>query len=139
MKRPRILNAGVDINHFEPVTFNELIRNNEQYKTQMKSSYPTHILSVRLHLNALKDFTLTKEELIQKISDALKPQNITPYREGLYHCDSSHVHSLRELQNQILHNETAMKLIKNFDVVYIDEQGNYSYVSYLDKDHIYIK
>ena len=29
---PRILNAGVDINNFEPVTLEELIRNNEEFK-----------------------------------------------------------------------------------------------------------
>ena len=33
---PRILNAGVDVNGFEPVTLEELIRNNEIFKQQHK-------------------------------------------------------------------------------------------------------
>lgn len=33
---PRILNAGVDINNFEPVTLEELIRNNEEFKRKHK-------------------------------------------------------------------------------------------------------
>lgn len=31
--RERVLNAGVDINGFEPVTFDELIKNNEYFKS----------------------------------------------------------------------------------------------------------
>ena len=31
--RERVLNAGVDINGFEPVTFDELIENNEYFKS----------------------------------------------------------------------------------------------------------
>ena len=34
---PRILNAGVDINNFEPVTLEELIRNNNIFKEQHKN------------------------------------------------------------------------------------------------------
>lgn len=30
--RDRVLNAGVDINNFEPVTFEELVENNERFK-----------------------------------------------------------------------------------------------------------
>lgn len=32
--RDRMLNAGVDINHFEPVTFEELLRNNAEFKAK---------------------------------------------------------------------------------------------------------
>ena len=34
---PRVLNAGVDVNHFEPVTFEEMEANNLLYKNQSKS------------------------------------------------------------------------------------------------------
>ena len=33
-----LLNAGVDINDYKPATFNELIQNNERYKTQIGGS-----------------------------------------------------------------------------------------------------
>lgn len=29
---PNALNAGVDINHFRPVTFAELVKNNQEFK-----------------------------------------------------------------------------------------------------------
>jgi calcineurin-like phosphoesterase family protein len=31
---PNILNAGVDINNYEPVSFEELLRNNERFKNE---------------------------------------------------------------------------------------------------------
>ena len=31
MRRPRMLNAGVDVNNFEPVTFDELLANNQSF------------------------------------------------------------------------------------------------------------
>ena len=32
MARDRVLNAGCDINNFEPVTFQELVENNARFK-----------------------------------------------------------------------------------------------------------
>ena len=32
MRRPRMLNAGVDVNNFEPVTFDELLANNQAFQ-----------------------------------------------------------------------------------------------------------
>ena len=32
MRRPRMLNAGVDVNNFEPVTFEELLANNKDFQ-----------------------------------------------------------------------------------------------------------
>ena len=32
MRRPRMLNAGVDVNNFEPVTFDELLDNNQAFQ-----------------------------------------------------------------------------------------------------------
>ena len=32
MRRPRMLNAGVDVNGFEPVTFEELVSNNVVFR-----------------------------------------------------------------------------------------------------------
>ena len=32
MRRPRMLNAGVDVNNFEPVTFDELLANNKAFQ-----------------------------------------------------------------------------------------------------------
>ena len=32
MRRPRMLNAGVDVNNFEPVTFDELLANNNAFQ-----------------------------------------------------------------------------------------------------------
>ena len=32
--RPNVLNAGVDINGFMPVTFDELVENNDKFKTE---------------------------------------------------------------------------------------------------------
>lgn len=37
-KNPYMLNAGVDVNGFYPVTFDELKRNNEEYKRKAKES-----------------------------------------------------------------------------------------------------
>ena len=139
LKRARILNAGVDINHFEPVTLNELIENNTLYKSQVKESYPMHLLSVRYHLNALNEHHLTKEDVYQTLTDKLNQHNITCYREGLYHCDETHLDLIQALQNQILNDDIALKLIKNFDIVYVDHQGNYSYLNYLHQEHIYLK
>ena len=31
MRRPRMLNAGVDVNNFEPVAFDELLANNQAF------------------------------------------------------------------------------------------------------------
>ena len=31
---PNILNAGIDINNFKPVTFNELLKNNQKIKEE---------------------------------------------------------------------------------------------------------
>ena len=36
-KRERVLNAGIDINNFEPCTLEELIRNNNIFKEQHKN------------------------------------------------------------------------------------------------------
>ena len=139
LKRQRILNAGVDINQFEPVTLNELIINNTHYKAQVKDSYPMHLLSVRFHLNELDRYNITKEESYQKLTEHLTKLNITPYREGLYHCDTNHIKTIELMQQQILKDDTASQIIKNFDVVHIDEAGNYSYLNFLHQKHIYIK
>ena len=32
--RERVLNAGADINNFEPVTFDELLANNQRFKQE---------------------------------------------------------------------------------------------------------
>ena len=32
MRRPRMLNAGVDVNNYEPVTFDELLANNKAFQ-----------------------------------------------------------------------------------------------------------
>ncbi len=32
MRRPRMLNAGVDVNGYEPVTFEELVANNAKFR-----------------------------------------------------------------------------------------------------------
>ena len=98
-----------------------------------------YVLSVRFHLKECTDLNLTKEELYQNINNALKPHNITPYKEGLYHCDESALDYIKQVQHQILNDEKSSKLIKNFDVVHIDLAGNYSYHSYLHQEHIYMK
>ena len=139
LKRAHILNAGVDMNHFEPVTLNELITNNTVYKSQVKESYPMYLLSVRFHLNELNEVKLTKDTAYQTLTEKLKQYNITFYREGLYHCDESHLNLIQALQQKILKDDIASKLMKNFDVVHIDSQGNYTYHSYLKQEHIYIK
>ena len=98
-----------------------------------------HLLSVRFHLNELNIHNLTKEEAYQKLTDYLTKLNITPYREGLYHCQSEHINTIERIQHQILENDVASQLIKNFDIVHIDETGNYSYTNFLHQEHIYIK
>ena len=98
-----------------------------------------YVLSVRFHLKECTDLNFTKEELYQKINDALKSHNIIPFREGLYLCNESTLNYIEQVQHQILNDTEASKLIKNFDVVYIDQEGNYSYHNYLHQKHIYIK
>jgi hypothetical protein len=98
-----------------------------------------HLLSVRFHLNELNEANLTKDAAYQTLTEKLKQHNITFYREGLYHCDESHLNLIQALQQKILNDDIASKLMKNFDVVHIDSQGNYSYLSYLNQEHIYIK
>ncbi|MGN1345939.1 MAG: hypothetical protein ACI4V1_04085, partial [Eubacteriales bacterium] len=38
--REKVLNAGVDVNGFEPVSFDELIENNRRFKENFLSSVP---------------------------------------------------------------------------------------------------
>ena len=40
--RDRVLNAGVDINGFQPVTFEELLENNRSWKGQNGKSLTDH-------------------------------------------------------------------------------------------------
>lgn len=44
---PRVLNAGVDINHFAPVTLEELIRNNQEYYHDPQRGCPAEHKSPR--------------------------------------------------------------------------------------------
>ena len=140
LKRERILNAGADINHFEPVTFNELIFNNKNYKQFMKESYPINLLSIRFHLHELKQSTLTKENLYQRLTDSIK-EFIHPYREGLYQISQLNQipSQIQTIRQEIKHDSQLNTLVKNFDVVQIDEDGNYSYLDYLNKESIYLK
>ena len=52
---PHALNAGVDVNDFSPVTFDELIKNNEKYKLSMLESVvdKAEFLSTKYHLYQL--------------------------------------------------------------------------------------
>ncbi len=140
LKRERILNAGADINHFEPVTFNELVSNNKTYKQHMKESYPMNLLSIRFHLLELKQRNLAKEDLYQSLTDSIQ-EFIHPYREGLYQIDNlSQIHpQIENIRQEIKLHSQWSTLVKNFDVVQIDENGNYSYLDYLNKETIYLK
>ena len=40
-KRDNVLNAGVDINHFTPVTFDELLENNRRFKEDKIKNQPS--------------------------------------------------------------------------------------------------
>lgn len=141
LQRERILNAGTDIHEFAPVTLNELIKNNQLYKQKMKNSYPMHLLSVRFHLHALKQQQLTKDDLYDKITQALCPHNVTVYREGLYLIEdySFSQDKLDAMRQSILKHPKWYSIIKNFDVVYVDQNGSYSYLAYLNKNTIYLK
>ena len=141
LKRKRILNAGVDINHFEPVTFNELLINNDNYRAFMINSYPMFLLSVRFHSIELKQRNLSKTELYETFTDFLKPHMITLYRQGLYLIENFEDSKalLDELRLKILNTPQWLTLIKNFDVVHVDENGSYSYLVYLNKETIYMK
>ena len=138
VQRERILNAGVDINYFTPVTFNELLQNNIRYKQKVLTSYPLNILSVRFHLEALKQTGCTRQKAYQKVTDALRELNLTPWREGLYliHDLCNTQTKLSALQQKIQSDETLFSLIKNFDVVHVDEKGCYSYLSCLSPENI---
>lgn len=140
LNRNRILNAGVDINHFEPVTFNELVINNINYKNQMKELYPMNLLSIRFHLLNLDKSSLSKQDLIETLTEPFQ-SHLAFYREGLYLIDDLQlVHTqIINRQEEIRNNPAWNKLVKNFDLVHIDEQGNYSYLDYLYKTTIYIK
>ena len=131
LKRSRILNAGVDINHFKPVTLDELITNNTKYKQKMLDSYPMHLLSIRRY----EDDEKTQQWLNEKIV-ALSG---TKLREGIIQINQEKLPQIELLQKEILENDHYSSHIKNFDVVYIDSDGRYSYVSYLNSDTIYLK
>ncbi len=141
LQRERILNAGTDIHQFTPVTFHELVKNNQIYKQTIKNSYPMHLLSVRFHLHTLKQNHLPKDTLYNKLTEALCDDSISLYREGLYliHDYTSSKNKLDVLRQSILENPHWLSLIKNFDVVHVDKNGCYSYLSYLNPHTIYKK
>ena len=106
----------------------------------MKESYPMNLLSIRFHLLELKQRNLAKEDLYQSLTDSIQ-EFIHPYREGLYQIDNlSQIHpQIENIRQEIKLHSQWSTLVKNFDVVQIDENGNYSYLDYLNKETIYLK
>lgn len=131
LKRSRILNAGVDINHFKPVTLDELITNNTMYKQTMINSYPMHLLSIRRYED--------DEKTQQWINEKIEALSGTELREGIIQINQDKLQQIELFQKEILENDHYSSHIKNFDVVTIDKAGQYSYLSILHPDTIYIK
>ena len=126
VKRERILNAGVDINHFMPVTFNELLKNNQRYKTDMLESYPCHLLSVRFNIDYLSQHNIDKTKLYQTLEKSFNLHQISLIKEGLYLIEDyqSNITYINELKIAI--DNTDFRLIfKNFDIVEVFEDGSF--------------
>ena len=126
LKRPRVLNAGVDINNFKPVTLNELIENNQNYKARLLDSYPWYLLSVRFNSGYVYSNGSNREELYQLINPLLNKNGVIEIYESLYKLESTEtLEFLKILKTKIDNNRKLKKLFKNFDLIYIDQDGKF--------------
>ena len=109
-----------------PVTFNELLMNNQKYKTDILESYPCHLLSVRFNIDYLNQHNIDKSKLYQTLEKSFNLHHISLIKEGLYQIKDykSDIKYLNELKEAI--NNTDFKLIfKNFDIVEVFEDGSF--------------
>lgn len=124
IKRERILNAGVDINDFMPVTFNELLKNNQRYKTKMLKTYPCHLLSVRFNIDYLNKHHINKLKLYQTLEKSFNLHHISLIKEGLYlikdyQCNLAYINKLKTT----IDNSDFKLIFKNFDIIDVFEDG----------------
>ena len=134
VKRKNVLNAGVDINNFKPVPLSTLIENNTNYKTNVLNSYPHILLSVRLNQQYCIDYKIDSIDILSKLKAKLETLGIIYLKEGLYKLsDSSQIGHLNELVNAIKDNPNELLLYKNFDLINVDENGCFSYISKLEE------
>lgn len=131
LKRERVLNTGVDINHFKPVTLNELIKNNHQYKNYWKDSYPSFFLSVRLNQRTLVEMNCDYTKAISQLDEFLTRNNISRIKEGLYKLDDeSKTDFILQFLNSLSHSEYAL-FFNHFDLIHVNQQGQFSFVKKL--------
>lgn len=126
VKRERILNAGVDINNFKPVTINELIINNQAYKEMLLKSYPCYLLSIRFNIGYINSHDAKREELYEILNPLLAKHHIIEKREGLYEIlDTNEFKFLKILKEKLASECKLKKIIKDFDLIYLQKAGSF--------------
>lgn len=125
VRRERILNAGVDINGFKPVTINELIENNKKYKQDLLDSYPRYLLSIRFNTGYVYNKGTNREELYNVLNPILEKHGIKEMCESLYNvCDLKKSKDFIEMFYSFFKdNDRLSKIVKYFILIYIDESG----------------
>ena len=128
VKRKNVLNAGVEINNFKPVSLTTLIENNTKYKATILDSYPHTLLSVRFNQHYCNENSINTKSILNELNNYLESIGIIYLKEGLYKLTNvNQINQIKDYCVLIQNDEKSSLIYKNFDLVAEDETGCFSY------------